>query len=534
MRNFFMTFKDLLVPSKKAAAGGLLFAVFFLLYGFTQDRIYAFDSLLYALAIRRPLSGMMITTILSPNHFLWLPFLRCFFIGLKSAGFTGDSYAAIQWLNTGMGALLITAVYGFLAKFIHRNWALLIACLAGFSHVIWLRATGGDPYLTGTLLSVAVCYLLTARSAEPGMPLLAGIALMGGMAISLHIANLVLLPIIALVIAGRRSRQNWLNVVFFLFLSGVILLPYVLFYDLTKLAGLKEWLTWGSGQVNGQVPGESASGQFDLHFLKTIPIGFSTLAQSLAALPANDLVLRLLAMTLAGSVCARGMINRAQRRLDRAVVLPPLVFFIGITVFFCVWLPGNLFYWASPLVFFVLSSSLIFSPQLQSPPNLLMRAAAGFFILSLGFLNFHRVIQPNREGAEAKPLLELCETLKRTTPSSSAILISGHSSGFLKVAIPYFAQRQMLSLDLLIIQYYGTGQDPLLVFQTRVNAYLKKGVPVYMLGDILLARGEFGAWGISADRIEAVLRSYKLTEVARLSLVDPGVLYRVEMSRGRS
>ena len=49
-----------------------------------------------------------------------------------------------------------------------------------------------------------------------------------------------------------------------------------------------------------------------------------------------------------------------------------------------------------------------------------------------------------------------------------------------------------------------------------------------MLDDVLLAKGEFGAWGISAERIEAFLRSYRLTEVARLSQSEPGVLYRLE------
>ncbi|MCX5784341.1 MAG: DUF2723 domain-containing protein [Elusimicrobia bacterium] len=528
MRQFFTTLKNLASPSKTAAIGGILFIGFFLLYGFTHDRIYPFDSLLYALAIRRPLFGGMLSAILSCNHFLWLPFLRWFFIGLKSAGFTGDPYAAIQWWNTGAGALLIVAVYGFLAKFIHRNWALSISCLAGFSHVIWLRSTGGEPYLTGTLLSVAACYLLIGFLSKPGRSLLLGMAFLGGMAVNIHIANIILLPTIAIVIAGRRGPQNRLNAVLALSLSGVMLLPYILFYDLATLHGLKEWLVWGSGQVNGQLPGSSASGKFDFHFLKTIPIGFTTLFQSIVALPVNGSFRRIVIMIVLGAACAWCVTNRALQKINWTIVLPPLAFFIATIVFFYIWQPGNLIYWASPFVFFVLSLALVFSPHLQSPPGLSVRLASGIFLLSLGFLNFYRVIQPNLEGNDVKPLVNICESIKKTTPPASVIMISGHYSGFLKVAIPYFAQRQTFALDLAIIQYYGTGQDPLLALQTRLNNCLEKGISVYMMDDVLLAKGEFGGWGVSAERIEAFLRSYHLTEVARLSQTEPGVLYRME------
>jgi len=516
------------LPSKKILFGGILFILFFLLYGFTHDRIYAFDSLLYALAIRRPLFGGALSSILSWNHFLWLPFLRCLFLGLKGAGFTGDSYAAIQWWNSGIGALLITAVYAFLAKFIHRNWALLISCLAGLSHVIWIRSTGGDPYLTGTLLSVAMCYLLTARPFIPGRLLLSGIALMYAIAVYLHIANLVLLPVIALVIVARRGPQNWLNAGFVVFMSGVVLMPYILFYNLATLQGLKEWLVWGSGQVNGQQPGLSASGQFDFHFLKTIPIGFSALFQSIAAVPGNGAIRGLIIMIVAGLVCAWYAINRARQKINWAVVFPSFAFFAGTMGFFSMWMPGNLFYWASPFIFFALFLALVFAPRLQSTPSLPVSVGLWIFILCIGFLNFNRVIRPNLEGNAVKPQVNLCESLKKITPSGSAIMISGHSSGFLKVAIPYFAQRQILSLDLIIVQYYGTDQDPLLAFKTRLNAYLTRGIPVYMLDEVLRAKGEFGAWGVSAERIEALLRSYRLTEVARLSMPEPGVLYRLE------
>ena len=197
-----------MLSSKKTAAGAALFAAFFLLYGLTHDRSYAFDSLLTALVIRRPLFGGPLSALLSWNHFLWLPSLRLFFIGLKSAGYAGSSYAAIQWWNTGVGALLVISIYGFLAKFIHRGWALIFSCLAGVSHLLWLRSSSGDPYLTGTLLSVAVCYLLTAMPAEPSLLLLSGIAFTGVMGVYLHIANIILLPVIAFLAAWGKGPHG--------------------------------------------------------------------------------------------------------------------------------------------------------------------------------------------------------------------------------------------------------------------------------------------------------------------------------------
>ena len=528
MRKLLDAFNSLSPASKRLAAGGALFTGFFLLYGFTHDRIYAFDSLLYALAIRRPLEGRLFSALLSWNHFLWLPSLGLFFSGLRGAGFTGGPYAALQWWNTGVGALLLLAVYGLLSKFIHRNWALLISCLAGLSHVVWIRSTGGEPYLTGTLLAVAACRLLTDLPSRPGPARLAAIAFLAGLAANIHIANVILLPLAALAIARRQGRESKVNALAVLLLGGLMLLPYVLFYDLATLHGLKEWLAWGSGQVNGQAPGESASGQFDLRFLKIIPAGTYTLLQSFAAIPAGGQFSRLIVLIAAVGAGAWCAVNRVRQTINWPIVLPSLVFFAGLLIFFSVWQPGNLIYWASPFVFFVLSLALLFAARLQSPPGLRAAGAAAVLILCLGVLNFQRAILPNREGKDVKPMVELCGAIKSATLPGGVILISGHYGGFLKVGIPYFAERQAVSLDLAIIQYYGTGRDPVQAVQTILNACLERGIPVYMTDDVLLAKGEFGAWGVPAGRIEALLRSYRLAEVARLSNTEPGVLYRLE------
>lgn len=514
--------------SSKLAAGGILFAAFFILYALTHDRLYVFDSLLSALTIRRPLFEGPLFNVLSWNHFLWLPFLRWFYLGLKSTGFDVDPYAAIQWWNTGVGALLITFTYGFLTRHIHRGWALLISCAAGLTHLIWLRSSSGDPYLTGTMFSVLACCFLTVRSSGYGYSLLFITALTGVMAAYMHIANLILLPVIALLIAGRRGSQNLFNAVFVSLVSGVLLLPYILFYDLTTLHGLKEWLIWGSGQVNGQPPGTSVTGQFDFHFLKNVPVGFATLLHGIAAVPVNGSLLRGVIMAAAVAACAWTAIDRARKKNDWPVILPPLSFFIITAVFYSIWLPGNLFYWASPVIFFILSLALLVSPRLQNPPGLPALAVSGFFILGLGLLNFQGAIRPNLEGERVKPLVELCEGIARTTPPDSVILISGHYQKDLKVAIPYFARRRTLALDLMIIQYYGTDQDPLLAFQARLDSCLKNGIPVYMLNDVLLAKGEFGAWGVSAERIETLFRSYRIKEAARFSRSVPGALYKLE------
>ncbi len=528
MRQFISALKNLRPPSKKASAGALLFAAFFLLYALTHDRAYVFDSLLTALTIRRPLFGGPLSALLTWNHFLWLPFLRLFFLGLKAVGYSGSSYEAIQWWNTGVGALLIVFIYGFLAKFVHRGWALLLGCLAGVSHLLWLRSSSGDPYLTGTLLSVAACYLLTTLSCEPSLLLLTGIAFTGVMGVYLHIANIILLPVIAFTVAWRSGPRGPLNAAYVTVISAAMLVPYVLVFELTTLHGVKEWLVWGAGQLNGQMPGSSASGQFDLHLLKIIPIGFYTLLQSAAALRTAGTPVMLAAtagLSAAGAWCA---VNRAGQKINRGTALPPLLFFITTAVFFSVWIPGNLFYWASPLVFFLLSAALLFSNELRSSPKLPASLAAGVLILSLGLLNFHRVIGPNIEGDETRPLITLCEGIEKNTPPGSAVMISGHYEGALKVGIPYFTGRQLLPLDLTFIQYYGTGRDPILVLQARLDAYFKRGVPVYMLGDVLITKGEFGPWGVTPGRIDALLSSYRLTEVARLTPAGPGALYRLE------
>lgn len=491
------------------AASALLFAAFLLLYGLTLDNAYVFDSLLYALSIRQPLFDGPVTSLLSWNHFLWFPALRSVYAGLEAMGLSPDAYRFIQWWNAVAGSLLVLLIWRFLSRYIHSAWALALACLAGVSHLVWLRATSGDPYLTGTLLSVAACYFVTARPSWRGLPLFWLAAPLSVLAAYFHFGNIILVPAAALAAAAGRGAEGRREGLAVLALSTLLLMPYILFYDLWTAAGFREWLVWGSGQVNGFLPGLSASGQFDLRFIKNLPTGFATLLRSAAAFPSGGLLATGLAALAAAALLGWAAFDRYRSGFDRATALPALVFFAAITGFFFVWIPGNIFYWASPLVFLVLSGGLVFSGSLRSAPP----PRARIFIAALGAVlasvNFGGAILPAMRGLEHEAAVKFCRELGRATPPGSVIVISGKGDGFLKVGIPYFAKRRMFPIDLVVVQFHGTGQDPLDALKFRLDGYLERGVPVYMMDEVVEHRAGYSEWGVTAERVDAFLAGYR-------------------------
>lgn len=516
-----------------AATSAVLFFGFLLLYGLTLDRAYVFDSLLYALSIRQPLFDGPVTSLLSWNHFLWFPALRSVYAGLEALGFSPDAYRFIQWWNAVAGSLLAALLWRFLSRYIHASWALALACLAGVSHLVWLRATSGDPYLTGTLLSVAACWFVTLRPSWRGLPLFWLAAPLTVLAAYFHFGNIVLVPAAALAAALGRGPAGRREGLVILALSALLLLPYILFYDLWTPAGFREWLVWGSGQVNGFLPGLSASGQFDLRFITNLPTGFATLLRSAAAFPAGGPWATGAAALAAAALLGWAVLDRYRAGFDREAALPALIFFIAITGFFFVWIPGNIFYWASPLVFLVLSGGLLFRDRLRFPPS----PRAGISVAALGavlaLVNFRGAILPALRGLEHKAAAEFCRELGRVTPPGSVILISGKGDGFLKVGIPYFARRRMFPIDLVIVQFHGTGQDPLEALKFRLDGYLDRGVPVYMLDDVTAHRAGYSEWGVTAEMVDDFLRGYRGEAVGRPGTEDyPGTLYRLSPAEG--
>lgn len=494
--------------SRAAVCAGL-FSGFLLLYGLTLDRAYVFDSLLYALSIRQPLFDGPVTSLLSWNHFLWFPALRSVYAGLEALGFSPDAYRFIQWWNAVAGSLLALLLWRFLSRYIHAYWALALTCLAGVSHLVWLRATSGDPYLTGTLLSVAACYFVTLRPSWRGLPLFWLAAPLVVTAAYFHFGNIILVPAAVLAAALGRGTEGLKDAIVILTISVLLLLPYVLFYELWTPAGFREWLVWGSGQVNGFLPSLSASGQFDLRFISNLPTGFATLLRSAVAFPAGGPFVFWLAALASAALLGWAAFDRYRSGFDRAAALPPLVFFIAITGFFFVWIPGNIFYWASPLVFLVLSAGILFKDRLASPPSPRARVLVPALGAVLAFVNFGGAILPALRGLEHKSAVEFCRELGRVTPPGSVILISGKGDGFLKVGIPYFAMRRMFPIDLVIVQFHGTGQDPLEALKFRLNGYLERGIPVYMLGDVIEHRGGYEEWGVPAGRVDEFLDGYR-------------------------
>jgi hypothetical protein len=92
------------------------------------------------------------------------------------------------------------------------------------------------------------------------------------------------------------------------------------------------------------------------------------------------------------------------------------------------------------------------------------------------------------------------------THPDSPVLISG---GALKVYIPYFANRERISIQLAILNFYADKKDPVAELGRILASYYEHAIPVYMTGDVLADRDIYAQWGVTGERLDALLKPYR-------------------------
>lgn len=492
----------------------LLFAAFLLLYGVTSDHSYFYDSVLYAAVIKSPLGIHKLSNIFEWNHFLWYPVTRAFYLLLRLLGFGGHTYEAIQWFNAAAGALGLSVFYSTLAAGFSRRQALFWTLLTGFGAVYWSRATGAEPYLAGTLFILVFCAALYRYFREFSVPVFALACVSAGLAASFHIANNILwAAAAAALLYHRREILRQAGV-----LAGVLLvfaLPYAWIHGFFVRGGFARWLQWGSGLVNGVSPESNPLGQFDLNLASHFLLPVKNLLLSFfhagwpggAVLAAAAVFLTALAVFFACTGGRRAPVFTSESAPLAAAFGLPLALFL---LLYSVWQPVNTIYWATHGALSCgFLAALLHGRARGRLPRFL--PAAGFvFAGLLAVNNFWRLILPNYHGARVKPDIEFCDAVAYFTYPYSPVLIS---SGAMKVYLPYFAGRDRISIELVIINAYADKKDPVAQLRGILASYYEHAIPVYMTEDVLADRELYASWGVTAGQLDSLLEPYRLMKV---------------------
>lgn len=511
--------KDLLSGSVPQAVSDplFIFVAFLLLYGATSDHSYFYDSVLYAGIIKSPLAAQQLSVVFEWNHFLWYPVIRAFYVLLRLLGFGGLSYEAVQWFNAAAGAMGLALLYSTLNAVLARSQALFWTLLAGFGAVYWSRATGAEPYLAGTLFTLLFCAALYRHFREFSAAAFALACVSAGLAASFHIGNNILWAAAAAALLYHRREILRLAGV----LAGVFLvffLPYAWIHGFFVRGGFARWWQWGSGLVNGVSPENNPLGQFELnlasHFL--LPVKNLFLAffhagwPSVAVLAAGAALLAALAVFFRHTGGRRAPVFTAQSAPLAAAFGLPLALFL---LLYSVWQPGNTMYWSTNAALFCAFLAALLHGRGEGRPLPRFLPAAGFvFAGLLAVNNFWRLILPNYAGSQVKPDIEFCDAVAYFTYPDSPVLISG---GPMKVYLPYFANRDRISIQLAVVNAYADKRDPVAQLRGILASYYEHAVPVYMTDDVLADKDLYVPWGVTAKQLESLLAPYQLMKVFR-------------------
>jgi hypothetical protein len=490
----------------------LVFAAFLVLYAVTFDHSYFYDSVLYSGIIRSPLGLNKLSVVFEWNHFLWYPVTRCFYLLLRALGFGGLTYEAIQWFNAGAGALGLALFFSLLSGPLSRRLALFWTLLAGVSNVYWSRATGAEPYLAGTLFTLLFCAALARYFRRFSLGAFAWLCVFAGLASVFHIANNILWAAAAAALLYHRKEFLKQGAV----LSGIFLafsLPYAAVHGFFVRGGLARWWQWGSGLVNGVSPETNPLGQFELDLFSHILLPVKNLLLSFfyftgwpagAALAAAAVFAVVLAARAGDK--EEPLLTPENTPLAAAFGLPFALFLL----LYSVWQPGNTIYWATNVVLCAGFAAALFQGRARALTGRLLPAAGFAFAGFMACSNFARLILPNYLGKPVKPAIEFCKAVAYFTYPDSPVFISG---GALKVYLPYFSNRERISLQLAVMNAYADKKDPVAQLKGILASYYEHGIPVYMTQDVLTDRGAYAQWGVSAGQLDGLLAPYRLMKV---------------------
>lgn len=506
---------------------GVLFLAFCLIYGLSHDRIFYFDAVLFAGVVEQPLASLPAQVKYEWNHFLWYPTARAFYTFLHTIGLKARGYEILQWFNTLVGSLGVALVFLLLRRVASPFWALVWALMAAFSQVWWYRSGGGENHLFGTFWIIPLAWSFLTYSQKPSVGTLIQIGVFTTLSSYYHTGNFAAWGATFLfILFQNRNPQRWPHLFLVTIILAIGVFPYALVHHLFEPGGLSRWWMWATSLSHGTVPVSSTDkvGNISLSFFSNLGISLKTLIKSILFYEKlNYRVWGIIAlMTFLGFLgIFYGRIKAKERlfplafdaQVSKAFGIPFLLF-LGLYTF---WMPGNYMYWAMHgVLLFLLIGSL--SSRWQSGPiPLFQKMALGSMIFLLFQHNLSALIWPQRQGfPHVWSDVEASKTIGKLTPQQSPILISGAHRGNYKPFIPYFANRNRLSLDLFVINYFGKDQSPTQVMSQAIVYYLSRGIPVYVTGDLLNSAQSFSQWNLSPQAIESIWAPFRLLYVQRL------------------
>lgn len=486
-----------------------LFLAAYALYSATQTRANTFDAISYANQFGRlyPRTGDP-HWLFHPHHLLFNALGYVLLKAARACGYVGGALPVLQTLNSVLGAAGISVYYLLLRRLLQRSrWLpLLVSGGLAFSFGYWICATDGRVNMPSLFLMLCAFAVLCRVMQSPQIRLAALSGLLSGAAVLFHeSAGLFVLvgltgvwlaeddPLLLPPAMRRRRRQiilayagTW---------AAATLVPYfivgTLALHLDSVPAFRHWMSEYS----------ELGWWWDFHIVHNLRLDLYAFRHAAFVEPpgkqgtfhlsadAPFALNRLYFATLLGWFGAVYAFFAALpllwRSHNRRTMIVCLMWIVIYSAFFTVWSPGYFVFWVPVLVPTGIMLTLALAHYRARRGGVAANWLVGIWILMYAVLNASASIVPHL-APESDPFQRMAADFHaHTLPGDIALVAGAGDGGPCEVALPYFADREVVSLHTLLTRRRNDKAQAFADAHTQIDSSLAAGHAVYALDDTI-------------------------------------------------
>ncbi len=487
----------------------LIFTATLALYLGTLTQANTFDAVSYANQFGRlyPRTGDP-RWLFHPHHLLFNALGYVLWRLARVFGYVGGALPVLQTLNAALGAAGVAVYYLSLRRLLQRSrWLPLLVCLGlALSFGYWICATDGRVNMPSVFFLLCTFAVLCRVMQTPRIPLAALAGVLAGLAVLFHesaglfaVVGLAgvwlgeddpMLPRAAMTGLRRRMIGAFLGA-WLLTVMGPYLIVGIFALHLRSPASFRHWMSeyselgwWWDFHILHNLrldlyafrhaafvepPGKAGT----FHLSRHIPIALS----------------RLYIVTLLGwFVAVYAFLNALPllwRSHNRRMMIVCVLWMLVYAAFFTVWSPGYFVFWVPVLIPTGVMLALALAHFRAGKGGLTANWLVGFWIALYATLNAQASILPHLTPG-SDPFRRIAADVRAHTSPGDVVVVAGAGDGGpCEVALPYFADREVVSLHGLLTKARDDQPAAFAAAQAQIADTLAMGHAIYALDEVI-------------------------------------------------
>ena len=490
------------------------------LYWLTRTAANTFDAVSYANQIAHlfPRTGDP-RWLFHPHHLLFNAGGYAVWQAARALGFCGGPLVVLQSLNAALGAFGVALFFLTLRRLLpgSRGLPLLTALGLALSFGWWVCATDGRVNLPSLILMLAAFSVLTRLMPAPTLPLAAWAGTLAGGAVLFHeSAGLFAAVGLAAVLAAgaERPRRRCLALAYLAAWGLTAALPYLFVgVFVLHLHSPAAFHAWSAAYTE-------LGWWWDFRILHNLGSDFAAFRHAsfadLGPRPA-PLTALLYWLSVAGwlgaALTVAVSLPALWRSPHRPLVLVCAVWIAVYAAFFTVWSPGYFVFWVPVLI----PAGTLLALSLAQRKSPLASGLLGAWVIACALLTLQTSILPHL-APSSDPFRRMAADVRAHTRFGDVVVVAGAGDGGpCEVALPYFADRDVISLHGILTKRRDDKAAAIAQAQAEMDAALASGRSVYVLDEAVPGHSPktlaalAAKHGITGEDLAALLSPYART-----------------------